>query len=50
VVIKCKYKNNCRKAESILSFSYQNNITEGERILNGSAVRILTVAVSRAYY
>jgi len=35
----------CRKAESVLWFNYQNNITEGERILNVGAVRILTVAV-----
>jgi len=27
--MKCKCKQNCRKAESILSFSYQNIITEG---------------------
>jgi len=43
-------KKNCRKAESILSFSYQNNITEGKRILTVGAVRILTVAVSRTNY
>jgi len=30
--MKCKCKKNCRKAESILWFSYQNNIAEGERI------------------
>jgi len=40
-------KKHFRKAESILSFSYQNNITEGERMLTVGAVRILTVAVSR---
>jgi len=27
--MKCKCKKNCRKSESILSFSYQNIITEG---------------------
>jgi len=26
--MKCQCKKNCRKAESILSFSYQNIITE----------------------
>jgi len=40
-------KKNCRKAESILSFSYQNNSTDGERILTVGAVRMLSVAVSR---
>jgi len=29
VLMKCECKNICRKAESILSFSYQNIITEG---------------------
>jgi len=27
--MKCKCKKNCWKAESILSFSYENIITEG---------------------
>jgi len=43
-------QKNCRKAESILSFSYQNNINERARILGVGAVRILTVAVSRTNY
>ena len=43
-------KKNCRKAVSILSFSFQNNITEGERILTVVAETILTVAVSRTNY
>jgi len=27
--MKCKCKKNCRKSESILSFSYENIITKG---------------------
>jgi len=27
--MKCKCKKNCNKSESILSFSYENIITEG---------------------
>jgi len=27
--MKCKCKKNCKKSESVLSFSYQNIITEG---------------------
>jgi len=36
--MKCKCRKNCRKAEWILWFSYQNNINEGARILGTGAV------------
>jgi len=32
VVMKCKCKKICRKSESILSFSYENTVTEEENM------------------
>jgi len=41
VVIKCKCKKNYRKSESVLSFDYENIITEGAnmRPVKGCAPR-----------